>query len=294
MLTTSTTADDTSQGIAHDLREIVHDVWASRNLLLQLTLRDIRVRYKQAYMGFAWAVLTPLLVVSAGIVVRVALLNVAGAPLDRSSLVGVVVKGLAWSFVSAAIGFSANVLTLNAGLIGKIYFPRETLPLSVMLASTFDTLIAVVAIGIILPFLGWRPTVEVLWVPLVAVTLFALTFAISLLASCGNLFFRDVKYLVQLLTSFGIFFTPIFYEPHALGARTIPLQMVNPLAPLVEGLRLAIANRHNLLVPIRDAADGAVIWSPAYLIYSVVFTALALVVSAVIFHRSQYRFAEYI
>jgi ABC-type polysaccharide/polyol phosphate export permease len=295
MLTTPTlSSGGHAAGIFADLREIVEDVWRSRSLLFQLTLRDLRVRYKQALMGFAWAILTPLLVVAAGVIVRIALLNMAGSSFELGSATGVIVKGLAWSFVSGAVGFAASVLTLNGGLIGKVYFPRETLPLSVLLACAFDTLIAVAAVALVLPFTGWRPTAAILWAPALAGVLFLLTLAMALLVSCANLFFRDVKYLVQLFVSFGIFFTPVFYEPHLLGARWIPLQMTNPLAPLLEGLRLAVADGHNLLVPIAHGLDGSILWSPYYLYYSVALTAVALVASALIFHRVQYRFAEYI
>jgi lipopolysaccharide transport system permease protein len=277
----------------HDLREIVHDLWHSRELLFQLTLRDIRVRYKQAVMGFAWAILNPLLIVAAGLVVRVSLLNMAGAQFDVSSATAVVTKGLAWAFFSGSVGFATNALTNNGALIAKIYFPRETLPLSAVLASTFDSLVAVAAVAVVLPFTGWRPTSAVVWVPMLAVLLFALTLAIGLLASCANLFFRDVKYIVQLLISFGIFFTPVFYEPAVLGAGSITLQMLNPLAGILEGLRLSIADGHNLWQPL-VAADGGVVWSPLFLLYSATWALGGLVVSAVIFHRAQFRFAEYL
>jgi ABC-type polysaccharide/polyol phosphate export permease len=245
-------------------------------------------------MGFAWAILTPLLVVSAGVLVRVALQRSAGTPIELADIAGIAVKGLGWSFFAGATGFAVNVLTLNAGLIGKIYFPREALPLSAVLASTFDALIAGTVIAIALPILGWRPDWALLWAPLLMAILFALTLAFCLLVSCANLFFRDVKYLVQLMISFGIFFTPVFYEPVILGARFAPLQMLNPLAPLLEGLRLAIAAGHNLLDPIADPATGILVWSPLYLAYSAAFALIGLMASTLIFHRSQYRFAEYL
>lgn len=292
MLTTSTLSNDQTTSVAHDLRGIVGDLWRSRGLLFELTRRDIRVRYKQAVMGIAWAVVMPLVIVASGVLLRLVLLNMSGAPVASVSLAGVVVKGLAWSFVAGAIGFSTSVLTLNAGLIAKIYFPRETLPLSVVLASTLDSTIATGVVVLLLPFMGWHVTWTVLWAPLLAACLFAFTLAVALIVSCGNLFFRDVKYVVQLCINFGVFFTPVFYEPHALGARWISLQMANPLAPLLEGLRLSVLQGHNLLVPLRHPVDGSLLWSPYYLLASATFTLVALIAGALIFHRAQYRFAE--
>jgi ABC-type polysaccharide/polyol phosphate export permease len=286
-------AADHRASILEDLREIVRDLGASRSLIAQLTLRDIKVRYKQALMGFAWAVLAPVLIIAAGIVVRVAMARMAGRPLEIDELTGVVVKGLGWGFVTGAIGFATTALTGNAHLITKVYFPRETLPLSIVLASTFDSLVGATALGLILPIAGWRPTWAVLWVPLIAIILFTLTMGIALIVSCANLFFRDVKYIVQVLITFGVFFTPVFYEPAVFGARWIPLQMINPVTPLLEALRLSVVQGHNLLQPLVQAG-GAVIWTPLYLYWSAGCAALALVGGALVFHRAHFRFAEYV
>ena len=294
MLTTITFSDTDKQRVLHDLRQVVDDIRQSRGLILQLTLRDIRVRYKQAVMGFAWAILTPVLVVAAGLVVRMAVLQVTGKPLDVAAATGIIVKALAWAFVAGAVLLSTTSLTANVGLISKVYFPRETMPLSIVLASTFDSLIATSLLCVVLPFTGWRPTWAILWVPLLVTLLFALTLAAALLLSCANLFYRDVKYVVQILTSYGMFFTPVFYDPDMLGGRWVTLQMMNPLAPILEGLRLAVANGHNLLLPITEAAGASATWSPLYLCYSALWAIGGLLISAVIFHRAQYRFAEYV
>jgi ABC-type polysaccharide/polyol phosphate export permease len=279
--------------VLEDLSEIGRDLRASRSLIAQLTLRDIKVRYKQALMGFAWAVLSPVLIVAAGIVVRLAIARMSGRPLQIDELTGVVVKGLGWGFVTGAIGFATTALTGNAHLITKIYFPRETLPLSIVLASTFDSLVGATALGLMLPLAGWRPTWAVLWVFVIALILFALTLGIALVVSCANLFFRDVKYIVQVLITFGVFFTPVFYEPVVFGGRWIVLQMINPLAPLLEGLRVSVVLGHNLLQPLVQA-DGAVVWTPGYLYWSAACAAVALVGGALVFHRAHFRFAEYV
>lgn len=280
--------------VMDDYREIVRDLASARGLIYQLTLRDIKVRYKQALMGFGWAILSPLLIVSAGVIVRIAMLHLSGQRIDASTISGIVVKGLGWSFFAATLGFSTTALTGNAALISKVYFPRETLPISVVLASAFDSLIGTTAMAIILTIMGWRPTMAALWMVLLAALLFVLTLAASLLVSCANLFYRDAKYIAQLFITFGIFFTPVFFEPALLGARWVPWQMLNPLAPLLEGLRLSVVEGHNLLVPIVQASDGALVWSPAYLAYSAAVAIVGLLVSVIVFHRAQYEFAEYV
>jgi lipopolysaccharide transport system permease protein len=284
---------DRRASVLEDLLEIVRDLRASPSLIAQLTIRDIKVRYKQALMGFAWAVLTPVLIIAAGIVVRLAIARMSGRPFEVIELTGVVVKGLGWGFVTGAVGFATTALTGNAHLITKVYFPRETLPLSIVLASTFDSFVGATALGVMLPFAGWRPTWAALWMVAIAIILFTLTLGIALIVSCANLFFRDVKYIVQVLITFGVFFTPVFYEPAVFGARWVWLQMLNPVAPLLEGLRLSVVNGHNLVTPLVQA-DGAVVWTPAYLYWSIGCAAVALAGGALVFHRAQFRFAEYV
>src|SRR3569833_780065 len=106
-----------------DLREIVRDLRASRSLIAQLTLRDIKVRYKQVIMGFAWAILSPVLIIAAGVVVRLAISSMANRPLELTELTGIVVKGVAWGFVTGAIGFATTSLNGNSQLNTKVYIP---------------------------------------------------------------------------------------------------------------------------------------------------------------------------
>ena len=136
-------------------------------------------------------------------------------------------------------------------------------------------------------------SVALLWVPMLALLLFLLTVAASLFLSCANLFFRDVKYIVQVMLTFGIFFTPVFFDPAMMGPRLAGLIMLNPLSPLLEGMSLAVVQQHDLLLPL-ISPDGIVVWSPLYLAYAALWAILGLAASAMIFHRSEFVFAEYI
>jgi len=179
--------------------------------------------------------------------------------------------------------------------VTKIAFPREVLPISATLAQCFDTLIGATALAVALPFLGVRPSLALVWVPLLALLLWCLTAAAGLILSCCNLFFRDVKYLVQVLLTFGIFFTPVLYEPQAFGARGATLLMLNPLSPILEGFRLAIVRGHNLLEPIStlsSAGDLVVTWSPFHLVYGAIWAIGALLISSLVFNRLESSFAE--
>lgn len=281
-----------------ELREIfVHDLWNYRELALQLTLRDVRIRYKQAVMGLAWAVLMPALIVMAGALVRFAMAYVGGDSVDGAQIAGMAMKALPWAFFVGAIGFAVNSLTGNAALVTKIYFPREVLPLSSVMAQAVDSLIGATVLALALPFMGVDYSFAALWVLPLALLLFLFTAGAALFLGCANLFFRDVKYIVQVLLTFGIFFTPVFFEPQMFGATGAFIMMLNPLAPLLEGMRLAVVEGHDLLTPlvVAGSGDGTSIlaWSPWHLAYSAAITVALLLGSALLFHRYEFVFAEY-
>lgn len=300
-----TAADDGSwlldagsrRSIVRDLQEIFRDeLWTYRGLLFELMRRDIRVRYKQAIMGFAWALLVPMLVVLAGGLVRVAMAYVGGRTPDPQEVAGMAMKALPWSFFAGALGFGTASLTGNASLVTKIYFPREVLPLAAVLAQGFDSLIGLGALLIASALLGVQFGAALWWAPVLVACLLLLTAGVTLLAGCANLFFRDVKYLVQVFVTFGIFFTPVFFEPEMFGPLGARLMMLNPLAPILEGLRLALVYDHDLLQPlVVHAKHGTVLaWSPYHLLYSAGWAVVTFIGGLLVFHRTEPKFAEFV
>jgi ABC-type polysaccharide/polyol phosphate export permease len=272
------------------------ELWTHRGLLYELTRRDIRVRYKQAVMGLVWAVLMPVLIVAAGALVRVAMAFVGGRALVPQEVVGIAIKAVPWAFFVGALGFGINSLTGNSNLVTKIYFPREVLPLASTMAQMFDSSIGLGALLIVCLLVGVDFGMAAWWgIPLLAI-LVAFTAGSALLVGCANLFFRDVKYIVQVLLSFGIFFTPVFFEPQMFGSTGARVMMLNPLAPILEGLRLSIVYDHNLLTPVVEMVrKGAVlVWSPWYLAYSAAWSVVMLTGGLLIFHRTEPKFAEYV
>lgn len=276
-----------------DLRQIVRDFAGSRDLLVQLTLRDIRIRYKQAVLGFAWALLIPVTIVLAGLVVRIAISYASGHPIEGSQLAGMAVKSVPWAFFVGCIGAATPTLIGNITLVTKIYFPREVLPVAACLAQTFDSAIGAAAVVLLLPFFGVTPSWQLLWVPVLLVLLWTFATAAGLFLSCANLFFRDVKYLVQVFLSFGIFFTPVLVDASMFGPRFAPLIMLNPVSPILEGLRLSVVEHHDLARTMLAPA-GFVVWHPWYLMYSAVWAFGGLFASALFFHRAERRFAEFV
>ena len=233
------------------------------------------------------------LVVLSGWVLRLAFSRLAGAPLDGAVMAGIAVKSVGWAFFVGALGFGTSSITGNLALVTKVYFPRAVLPLASVATQIADGAIATAALVAVLPFFGVELHWSQLWLLPAALILLTLTTAVSLLFSCANVFYRDAKHLVQLILSFGIFFTPVFFDASAFGGERTWLVMLNPLAPVLEGMRLAVVAGHDLASPLLGA-NGALIWSPWFLVWSGAAALGLLLASAVIFHRAEFKFAEYV
>lgn len=205
-----------------------------RELLIVLALRDIKVRYKQSVMGFLWAILMPMLIVCAGVVVRYGYAIASHKSLNVLDFSSLAMKSVVWAFLVSSIRFSCQSLILNDNLVTKVYFPKEILPIAAVLSQLFDLFVASCVLVVLMIVVQLQPTPQLLWAgPLLAVTV-VLAIGVGFLVSTGSLFFRDVRYIVEVFLTFAIFFTPVFYEVSMFGQKGEWL-LLNPAAPLMEG-----------------------------------------------------------
>lgn len=265
------------------------DVVAYRELVLALTYRDIRVKYKQAVMGVAWAFFLPLLAVLAGLIVRVAMAKLRGELLDTASLGSVMARSVSWVLFASVIGGASMSLIGNINLVTKIYFPRQVLPLASLLSSLFDFAISVVGVILAATILGFwmaEPVIVLSWsllyVPLLILILIVMTVGLGLFLAAANLFFRDVKYIVEVLLRFGIFFSGVFIFVSDLPEMMGKVMLLNPVTPLMEALGAAVTG-----VPIL-----ATQW--VWVGYSAAFALGVLMVACAVFDRAESLFAEYV
>jgi lipopolysaccharide transport system permease protein len=219
--------------------KMIHEMFEYRDLMIMLTLRDLRVRYKQAAMGFMWAVFMPMVAVFAGILIKKAMAVVSHQPLETHSIISIAVKVLPWTFFISSVRFSVQSLVGNSALVTKIYFPRAVLVMSAILACFFDFLVALVVMIALVTVLGVGVSVYLLWVPVLVVLMILFTVGLGLLLASANLFYRDVKYVVEIILMFGIFFTPVFYEASSFG-QWKPLMLINPLGSILEELNRTV------------------------------------------------------
>jgi len=259
------------------MKEMINELIEYRHLLFMLTWRDIKIKYKQSIMGFMWAIFMPLIIVAAGILVKKAFSMLSGKPMDLAQLASVSVKAIPWAFFVGSIRFATNSLTGNMNLVTKIYFPREVFPLSAVLSNLFDFGIAAGVLIVILAVAGIGASIYLLWLPVLLILLILLAIGIGMLLSCANLFFRDVKYIVEVILTFGIFFTPVFYEASMFG-NWAPVLLLNPIGAVLESI--------NAVVVLHQAPD--MFW----LGYSAVWAIGGLLIAWNIFHKAEFAFAE--
>ncbi|MDP2654684.1 MAG: ABC transporter permease [Candidatus Omnitrophota bacterium] len=255
----------------------IKGIFQYRDLLVMLTMRDLRVRYKQAAMGFLWAVFMPIVAVCAGILIKKAMAVVSQKPLEIQGIISIIVKTLPWTFFISSIRFAVQALVGNSSLVTKIYFPRAVLVFASILACLFDFSVALVVAVILLAVFQVGVSIYLLWVPLLVLLLILYTIGLGLILSSANLFYRDVKYVVEILLMFGIFFTPVFYNSDAFG-RWEPLMLINPLGSILEALRSAVV--------LHQMPD--IFW----LNYAVVTSLAAFWFGMYVFHKKEPLFAE--
>lgn len=256
---------------------MIQELIKYRHLLYMLTWRDIKIKYKQSIMGFLWAIFMPMIIVASGILVKKAFSMLSGKPMDLAQLASVSVKAIPWAFFVSSIRFATNSLLHNMNLVTKIYFPREVFPIAAVMANFFDFIVASILLIIILAIAGIGASIHLFWLPILLLLLFSLVIGLGMLLACANLFFRDVKYIVEVLLTFGIFFTPVFYEAEMFGKWSTVL-LLNPVGAILESI--------NAVVVLHHPPD--IFW----LAYSAVWALGGLLISWNIFHRAEFAFAE--
>jgi lipopolysaccharide transport system permease protein len=257
--------------------KIIHELIEYKDLIYMIVLRDIKIKYKQSIMGFMWAILMPVIIISAGVLVKFAMARLSGGTLTWAGIASVSVKSVPWAFFVASIRFATNCMTSNTNLVAKIYFPREILPISAVLSQLFDFLVASCVLTIIMCIAHIGLSVYLLWVPFLFLLMVINALSMGIFLSVSNLFLRDVKYLVEVILSFAIFFTPVFYESEVAG-KWAWLIMLNPVAPVLEGINSSVVLHQMPKI--------------GWLLYSCIFAIVSLILSVVIFKKLEPKFAE--
>ncbi|MBD0371768.1 MAG: ABC transporter permease [Pyrinomonadaceae bacterium] len=224
-------------GVLRDFAKLSH----YRDLLYTLSVHRVKVRYKQSVLGVAWAVLQPL---SLMLIYTLIFSYIARMPSDGIPYAVFAYSALLpWTYFSTALVNSTNGLVSHADLVTKVYFPREILPVTYVIAALFDFLVAsIVFAGLLIYY-----NVQLTWValysfPIILVLTFFAT-AMSLLFSATQVRFRDIGVAMPLLMQLWMFASPVVYPLSAVPKWLRPFYMLNPMAGIIESFRRVMLQR---------------------------------------------------
>ena len=255
----------------------LRDLWRYRELLYFLTLREIKVRYKQAALGFAWAIIQPFFMM---IVFTLFFGNLAKVPsegipyplFNYSAL-------LPWTLFAEGITRSSNSLVQERNLVQKVYFPRLVMPIAGILSPLVDFAIAFTILAGMMFYYGYAPTVNILWLPGLIILAMTTALGVGLWLSAINVKYRDVRYVIPFLIQLWLFASPVVYSSTLLPEKFQSLYGLNPMAGVIEGFRWSLLGTD----------------PPGHLIsVSIIITIVILVSGAFYFRRCEKSFADII
>jgi lipopolysaccharide transport system permease protein len=246
------------------------------DLLRTLSIHRINVRYRQTLLGVAWAVLQPLLMMAIFAVVfsRFAGIASEGAPYALFAYVAL----LPWTFFGTAVTTATGSLVSHTQLITKVYFPREILPLTYVVAGLFDFALGLVALAVLMAWFQAPVTSAILYLPLLVGVLAAFALAVSLVLSTLQVRWRDVGVAMPVLVQVWMFVSPVIYPLSVVPDAWRPLYLLNPVAGIIHSFRDVL---------LRGQAPD-----PVPLGFALVVTALVLPLAYQVFKRAEATMAD--
>ncbi len=213
-------------------------IWHQRDLLLLLTLRDIKIRYRQTLLGILWAViqsLFPMLVFTL-IFNTFVKLTTGNIPYPVFVYAGL----LPWTYFSNAISNGGNSLLINAQLVSKVYFPRVILPGVAVLSGLVDFAIGALLLILLMAYYKLTFTWHIILLPLLMVLTAVLALAVGTIMAALNIVYRDVRHALPLLIQLWMFLTPVIYPSAVVPTHWQWIVTLNPIAGIIENLRAVL------------------------------------------------------
>jgi lipopolysaccharide transport system permease protein len=251
------------------------ELWHYRELLYFLTLRDIKVRYKQTLMGVAWVIIQPLttMLIFTLVFNRFVRLDTGTLPYPLFALSGL----LLWLFFANAVTNSTHSLVSNANLITKVYFPRMFIPAASVAAGLVDLGIAFLLLIVLCFYYGVAFTLNILLLPLFILMMALLALGVGLLSAAVTVKYRDLRHALPFIIQLWMFASPVIYPTSIVPEKWKWLVTINPVAGIIEGFRASLTG---------SSFD----W--VHVSISAVITLAMLVCSVYIFRRFEDTFAD--
>lgn len=243
-----------------DLREL----WEFRDLLYFFTWRDIKVRYKQTFLGFAWAIIVPFF---AMVVFTLFFGNLAKIPSDGIPYpIFAYTALLPWTLFAESLTRSTTSMVTNANIIQKVYFPRVALPISSVLSPLMDFAIAFCILILMMIYFQITPTLNIIWLPAFILLALITSLGIGLWLSALNAMYRDFQYVVPFMIQIWMFASPVVYPASMIPEKYQLLYGLNPMAGVIEGFRWALlgSNPPGIVIVVSAVISLAILISGAF------------------------------
>lgn len=213
--------------------EKLKEIIKFKNLTYNLVSRDLKVKYKGSILGFFWSLLNPLAML---IVYTIAFKYIIRIRVENFPLF-FLCGFLPWTFLSLSLSMAVSSIKDNANLVKKVYFPREILPLSIVLSNLVQFLLTFVILIPALLLFKIKLGLPILFLPLIILFQLSFTLGLSLILSALNVFFSDVRHLLEIFLQIWFWLTPIIYPVSFVPERFQALYKLNPAVLFVESYR---------------------------------------------------------
>ena len=273
------------------MTEIINQIKALiqyRHLVWDLAIKDIKVRYRSPILGFLWAILVPLIMVFIFKFVFSTILKarVEGCPFFIYLMTAI----FPWTYFSSSLNAATESIFTNRELIKKTYFPRQIIPVSVVLASMINFLPALVVMFIIIAFFRMQFTFLIIMIPVIILIQTIFTIGLALIVSSLQVVLRDIKYIVQLLLMAWLYLSPGFYSLSMVAnvsERFLKFYILNPIVGLFSLYRIALLKGF-----VKTLPPGANIYVLS--VWTIVVSIATLLFGFLVFKRYESRFSDFV
>lgn len=206
------------------------ELYQYRELLKSNVKKEIRGKYKASFLGVLWSFVNPLLTTLVYAIVFPFILRNTEPNYVTFLVIGI----LPWTFFTTVISQGTSCILRHAGIIKKVYFPREILPISIATSGLVNFLISCIIILIFLIFSGIGFSFQLLWLPLIILTQYIFSLALIFISSAIDVYIRDAEYIINFIVNMLFYGTPILYNANTFaGSKIALLFQINPLATII-------------------------------------------------------------
>jgi lipopolysaccharide transport system permease protein len=260
----------------------LNDIWRYRDLIVLFVRRDFVARYKQTVLGPLWFLIQPVLTTIMFTIIfgNIAKISTDGLPPILFYLSGIV----GWTYFSSCLTSTSNTFVANAGIFGKVYFPRLSIPISIVISNLVQFFIQLLLLAAFMIFFGiqganFHPNIYLLLIPVLILIMAALGLGFGIIISSMTTKYRDLTNLVSFGVQLWMYATPVIYPLSAIPAGYRIYVLANPVTPIIETFRYALLG-------------GTSGFNGFHLLYSVIFTVVVLTIGILMFNKVEQSFMD--